>query len=178
MGRSRDDVGNILVPGQNLRQRLNYVFDSLIRREQAERKKNRLPFHSKAVLIEIRIQKWQVWNSMRHHVDLAARHLKDFLQELGRQLAHDNEAVGEFRDLFHHHQLSGFGSRRTVCSVVTTGIFRPRSKCKIWLPAGPPKIPYSCCRHTMSMLLKFRNSAASSYDFTSSWASDHRTRAG
>src|SRR5580765_3422682 len=105
VGRSGDDVGNILVFGQNLRQRLNYVFDSFIGRKQAERKKNCLPFHSEPVLIEIGIQKWQVWNSMRHHVDLAARHLKDFLQKLGRQLAHDNKAVGEFRDLFHDHQL-------------------------------------------------------------------------
>ena len=55
----------------------------------------------------------------------------------------------------------GSGSRRTVCSVVTNGIFKPRSRRKMWLPAGPPKIPYSCCKHTMSMLLKFRNSAAS-----------------
>ena len=55
----------------------------------------------------------------------------------------------------------GSGSRRTVCSVVTTGIFKPRSRCKMWLPAEPPKIPYSCCRQTMSILWKFRNSAAS-----------------
>jgi hypothetical protein len=27
------------------------------------------------------------------------------LQELGRQLTHDNKAVGEFCDLFHDHQL-------------------------------------------------------------------------
>ena len=44
---------------------------------------------------------------MRHHVDLAARHLEDFLQELGRELAHDNEAVGKLCDLFHDHQLVG-----------------------------------------------------------------------
>ena len=44
---------------------------------------------------------------MRHHVDLIARHLKDFLQELGRELTHNNEAVGEFCDLLHDHQLVG-----------------------------------------------------------------------
>ena len=42
---------------------------------------------------------------MRHHVDLAARHLEDFLQELGRQLAHDNESVREFCDLLHDQHL-------------------------------------------------------------------------
>ena len=44
---------------------------------------------------------------MRHHVDLAAGHLKDFLQELGRQLAHDDEPVGEVRNLFHYQHLVG-----------------------------------------------------------------------
>jgi hypothetical protein len=57
--------------------------------------KNRLSFHAEAVLVEIGIQKRQVWDSLWHHVDLAARHLEDFLQELRRQLAHDDEAVGK-----------------------------------------------------------------------------------
>src|SRR5208282_1531351 len=91
MGRARDDVSDIGVFRQNLRQRLDYVFDSLVRREQAEREQNRLAFHAEAVLKEIRIQEWQVRNAMRHHVDLAARHLEDFLQELRRELTHDNE---------------------------------------------------------------------------------------
>ena len=42
---------------------------------------------------------------MRNHVDLAAGNLEDFLQELGRELAHDDKSIREFRDLFHHHQL-------------------------------------------------------------------------
>ena len=75
MGRARDDVDNILVLGQNLRQRLNYVFDSLVRREQAEREQNRFPFHAEAVFIEIGIQERQVRNAVRNHVDLAAREL-------------------------------------------------------------------------------------------------------
>src|ERR1700757_4605334 len=105
MSRPCDDVHNVLMLGENLGQSLNYVFDSLVRREQAEREQNRFPFYTKAVLVEIRIQERQVWNSMWHHVDFAARHLEDFLQELGRQLAHDDEPVGEFRDLFHHQHL-------------------------------------------------------------------------
>ena len=107
MGRARDDVSNILVFGQNLRQSLNYIFDSLIRREQAESEQDRFSLNTKAVFVEIGIQEWQVWNSMRHHVDLATRHLEDFLQELGRQLAHDNEAVRQLHDLFHDHRLVG-----------------------------------------------------------------------
>src|SRR5271167_3223024 len=83
MGGSCDDVSDILVFGQNLRQSLDYVFDSLVRREQAEREQNRFTFHAKAVLVEIGIQERQVGNAVRHHIDLAARYLEDFLQELG-----------------------------------------------------------------------------------------------
>ncbi len=55
---------------------------------------------------------------------------------------------------------SAFGSRRTVWSVVTTGILSSRSSASRWLPAGPPKIPNSCCTQTMSTLLMLRKSAA------------------
>src|SRR5271165_3064349 len=93
MGRARNNVNHILVFRQNLRQRLNYVFDSLVRREQAEGDEYRFPFHSEAVFVEIRIQERKVGNAVRNHVDLAARHLIDFLQKLGRKLAHHNQAV-------------------------------------------------------------------------------------
>ena len=43
---------------------------------------------------------------MRNYVDLAARHLKDFLQKLGRKLAHNNEAVRKLCDFFHDYQLA------------------------------------------------------------------------
>ncbi len=55
---------------------------------------------------------------------------------------------------------SSLGSRSTVCSVVTIGIRRSRISRTTWLPAGPPKIPYSCWRLTMSVLAKLRKSAA------------------
>ena len=109
MGRARDDIYHILVLGQNLRQRLNHVFDSLVRREQAERKEYRFSFHAEAILVEIGIQKWQVRNAVRNHVDLAARHFEDFLQELGRQLAHHDQAIRKRGDLLHHPELVGIG---------------------------------------------------------------------
>ena len=109
MGRARDHVDHVLVFRQNLRHGLNDVFDSLVRREQAEGEQHRFAFHAEAVLVEIGIEKGQVGNAVRNHVDLAAGHLEDFLQELGRELAHDDEAVGKLRDLFHDHQLVGVG---------------------------------------------------------------------
>ncbi len=79
MGRACHDVNDVLVPGQNLRQRPNYVFDSLVRRKQAEREQNRFPFHSELVFVEIGIQEWEIRNAVRNHVDLAAGNLEDFL---------------------------------------------------------------------------------------------------
>jgi len=104
-----DDVHDVVVFGQNVGQRQNDVFDSLVRREQAERQQHRFSFHAKAILVEIGIEKGQIWNAVGNHVDFAAGHFEDFLQELGRELAHDDEAIGKFRDLFHYHELVGIG---------------------------------------------------------------------
>ncbi len=109
MGRACNDVNHVLVSGQNLRQRLDDVLNSLVRGEQSERKQNRLPFHVEFVFIEIRVEEGQVWNSVRNHVDLAARNLEYLLQELGRELAHDDQAIRQLCDLFHDRQLAGIG---------------------------------------------------------------------
>src|SRR5438132_970049 len=93
MGRPCDYVNHVLVLRQDLRQGLNYIFDSLVWRKQTEREQDGLPLHAKAVLVEIRIEEWQIRDAMRNHVDLAAGHLKDFLQKLGRKLTHDNQTV-------------------------------------------------------------------------------------
>src|SRR6266496_3754311 len=83
MGRPCDYVNHVLVLRQDLRQGLNHIFDSLVWRKQTEREQDGLPLHAKAVLVEIRIEEWQIRDAMRNHVDLAGGHLKDFLQKLG-----------------------------------------------------------------------------------------------
>ena len=105
MGRAGDNVSGILVFGQDPRHRLNDVFNSLIGREQAEGEQHCFSFDTKTVLVEIGVEKGQVGNAVRNHVDLAAGHLIDFLQELGRELAHDNKAVRKLRNLFHYREL-------------------------------------------------------------------------
>ena len=45
-------------------------------------------------------------------------------------------------------------------SVVTTGAFNSPISASRWLPAGPPKIPNSCCSETTSTPLLFRKRAA------------------
>ncbi len=54
MSRARDDIYHILVLRQDMRQRLNHVLDSLVRREQAEREEHRFPFHPETIFVEIR----------------------------------------------------------------------------------------------------------------------------
>jgi hypothetical protein len=49
---------------------------------------------------------------------------------------------------------------RIVWSVVTIGIRSSRSSVRTWLPAFPPKIPYSCWSDTTSTPLTFKKSAA------------------
>src|ERR1035437_4284416 len=105
MSRACDHVDDIFVLRQNVRQRLNHVFDSLIRRQQAEREQHRFSFHAEAVLIEIGIQKRQVGHAMRNHVDLAAGYFEDLLQQLGGQLAHHDKTIRKLSDLFHHDSL-------------------------------------------------------------------------
>ena len=46
-----------------------------------------------------------MWN----HVNLAARHREDFLQELGRKLAHHTQAVRKLGNLLHDAELVGVG---------------------------------------------------------------------
>src|SRR5436190_20378333 len=82
VSRTCDYVNHVLVLRQDLRQCSNHAFDSLVWRKQTEREQDGLPLHAKAVLVEIRIQEWQIRDAMRNHVDLAAGHLKDFLQKL------------------------------------------------------------------------------------------------
>ena len=36
------------------------------------------------------------------------------------------------------------------------GMRSSRNRARIWLPARPPKMPYSCCKQTRSTLLMFK----------------------
>ena len=71
---------------------------------------------------------------------------------------------------------STVGSPRTVCSVVTIGIRTSLSRARMWLPALPPKMPYSCWRQSTSLPLMFKKSVARRYDAGSLSAISKRTR--
>src|ERR1041385_6738145 len=83
MSRPGHEIDDVLVFRQNLRHGLNYIFDALVRRKQAEGEQHRFSFNAETVLVEIGIEEGKVRNAVWNHVDLAARDLKNFLQELG-----------------------------------------------------------------------------------------------
>ena len=81
-------VDHVAVARQNLRQRFDYVFHSLIRRQQPKREQNFFSFRSESVLVKTRIGERQIWDAMRNQIDLVGRNVKHFLQNLRGLLAH------------------------------------------------------------------------------------------
>ena len=68
---------------------------------------------------------------MGNHIDLDAGNLEDFLQELRGSWLITISRSESSPICSMTINWSGLGSRRTVCKVVTTGIFKPRKRCKI-----------------------------------------------
>ena len=154
-------VNNIGVACQNLRQCFDNVFNSLVRRKQSEREQNFFPFGAESVLVKTRIGKRQIGDAVRNQIDLVRGNVKTSCRisadcRLMTIKRSDSVAIS-FITLHADQEL---GSRRTVCRVVANGILSRRRSSRICAPARPPKIPYSCCRQTRSMPLKFRKSAA------------------
>ena len=105
MRHSGDDIDHVRMPRQNRRQRPNHVFNSLVWREQAECKQNGLAFRAELVLEIVGVHEGHVRHAVRDHIDLSAGNRIHFAQQLGRQFAHDNQAIGELCDLFEHDAL-------------------------------------------------------------------------
>ena len=79
MGCTSDDVNNILVFRQNLRQRLNNVLNSLVRRQQSEGEEHRFAFHSEQIFEVSGIDKSYVGDAMRDQVDFGERRVVNLL---------------------------------------------------------------------------------------------------
>ncbi len=59
----------------------------------------------KSVLVEVRINKREIWHSVWDDVDLGCRDVKDFLEKLRRMLTHNDDAIGEFCQFDHYAML-------------------------------------------------------------------------
>src|SRR5437762_11476198 len=75
-------VNNIAVPRQNGRHRLDYVFDALVWREQAEREQHIFSFGSEAILEETGIGKRQIGDPVGDEIDLVRRRSEEHTSEL------------------------------------------------------------------------------------------------
>ncbi len=105
MSHSGDDIDHVRMPRQNRRQRANDVFNALVGGKQAEGQKNGLAFRAKPVFKIVGVHERQIRHTVRNHIDLSIRNRIHIAQKLRRQFAHDNQAIGEPRDLFQHGAL-------------------------------------------------------------------------
>ena len=86
-------------------QRADDVFNALVGRQQAEREQDELAFGAELVFEVVGIHEGKIRNAVRNHIDLPARNRIHFAQQLRRQFAHHNHAIGKLRNLFEHHSL-------------------------------------------------------------------------
>ena len=100
-------VNNIAVMREDFWQSQDDIFYALIGRQQAKREQNIFSFRPEAVLVEVWIGEGQIGDAMRNQIDLVARNVEHFLQDLCGVPAHDDHAVRKGRNLFHHRALVG-----------------------------------------------------------------------
>ncbi len=105
MRRSGNDIHQVCVLCEDRRQRPDYVFDSLIRGQQAERKQNRFSFGAKLILEVIGIRERKIGHSMWNQIDLLSWHLVHIAQKAYGVFAHHNQTIGKMGDLVEHGAL-------------------------------------------------------------------------
>ena len=83
-------------------------------------------------------------------------------------LAHYDQTIGEMRNLIKDGTLIMNPARAKLYEVSSPRALQLAEHRQDVTTATPPKMPYSCCMQTRSFPLKFRNSAARSYEVRSS----------
>ena len=83
-----DDVGKLR---HDIRERIEHLFNPLVRREQPEGQQHPPSVHTKLFLVMIRGDEWHVGNTMRDEIDLAHWRLVHLLQEVSSALRHDHQ---------------------------------------------------------------------------------------
>ena len=101
-----DDVGEL---GQDFRQRLEGMFDSLVGREQAEGEQHQPAFHAELVLVEIRIDERDVRDAVGDEINLGRRRLVNLLQHLAAALGHHHQPRRAGDQFLHHAPLVRVG---------------------------------------------------------------------
>src|SRR5690242_7399236 len=95
MSATQDDVSNIGKLRQNIRQGVEYVFDSLIRREQTKREKHYAAFYTKLVLEISRIHEPDVGNAMQDYINFGQGRVVNLCKHLPPALRHHYKPCGK-----------------------------------------------------------------------------------
>ena len=156
VGGARDHVDNVLVTGEDARQGANHALEPLVGRQQAKGEQYKLSREAERVFVSLRLHEGQVGNAVRYQIDLFSRHCKYIVQNTRRVVAHHNKTIRERGDLLHDHSLIAV---RLTENGMERCYHRHREalqQLQTWLPAFPPKIPYSCCKQTKSTFAALR----------------------
>ncbi len=125
---AQHDVNDVGKFADDVRQCAQRKLDALVRREQTEREQHLFARHAELVLEIIRVGERHVGNAVRDEIDLGRRRLIDIAQEFrGRVRVITTSRVESRIKSRITRRCSAFGSRSTVCSVVTIGIRSSRS---------------------------------------------------
>ena len=83
-----DDLGKLR---HDIRECVEHMFNSLVRRQQPEGQQHLLSAHAKLFLVTVRGGEWHVGDTMRDQIDLGRRRLVHLLQEVSSPLRHDHQ---------------------------------------------------------------------------------------
>ena len=77
MGGAQHDIDDVGKLGQDFRQRLQHMLDSLVGREQAEGEQHQPAFHAELILVEIGVHERDIGDAVGDDVNLGRRRLVD-----------------------------------------------------------------------------------------------------
>ena len=108
-----DEIGKLLEHG---RHRPQCVLDSLVRREQAKRQRDLLPFDAKLAFEGLGIDERHVGNAVGDQRNLAFRNAVDRLQQRAAPFGHHDQPGRHLRELFDDPPLLGIGLDSAPCA--------------------------------------------------------------
>ena len=93
------DIDQVGMLADQLWQRPNCVFNTLARREQAERQHHLAALDAELVLVDSRVDKRDIRNAVRDHLDLFRTDPIGFLKDLDGPMCHDDDPVRQVDQL-------------------------------------------------------------------------------
>jgi hypothetical protein len=85
---AEDNIDDIWKFGDDLRKRVENVFNSLIGRKQSKRKSDLLSTDAKLILVKAWIEKGHIRNPMGNYINFSLRHMVNFSKKVRGLLRH------------------------------------------------------------------------------------------